>query len=126
MNSSEVSSELAEDYALFDRCNSTELYQIAREAGFVVMPSLTRDALIRIIIRDTPPPPLEEHVVDEWRRAIMLFIIDHRKRLETQLECPAKSFQPDACFNCVDTQVVSCLTGNASNIHLIQLHRRKT
>lgn len=126
MSSSEVSSELQEDYALFERLNHTELYQIAREAGFVVMPNLSREALIRIIIRDVEPPPIPEHSVDEWRRAIMLFIIDHRKRLETQLDCPAKSFHPDACFSCVDAQVVSCLTSNASNIHLIQLHRKKT
>lgn len=126
MSSYEVSPELEEDYALFDRLNHTELYQIAREAGFVVMPNLSREALIRIIIRDQPPPPLEAHEFDEWRRAIMLFIIDHRRVLETQLTCPARTFDPNACFGCVDAQVVSCLTGNAENIHLIQLHRKKT
>jgi hypothetical protein len=126
MSSPEVSSECAEFYALFERCNHTELYQIARSVGFVVMPSLSREALIRIIVYDQLPAHLEEHAVDEWRLAIMRFIIDHRKRLETQLDCPAKSFQPDACFGCIDTQVVSCLTSNAGNIHLIQLHRKKT
>jgi hypothetical protein len=125
MSSSEVSPECAPYYALFERCNHTELYQIAREAGFVVLPSLSREALIRIIIYDQLPPHIDEHSIDEWRLAIMRFIIDHRKRLETQLDCPAKSFQPDACFSCVDAQVVSCLASNAGNIHLIQLHRKK-
>ncbi len=124
MSLSEVSSELREDYALFDRLNHTELYQIAREAGFVVMPSLSREALIRIIIHDTPPPATH-HTIDAWRRAIMLFLIDHRRMLETQLTCPARTFREDACFECVDTQVVSCLTANAENIHLIQLHLKK-
>lgn len=125
MSLSEVSPELREDYALFERLNHTELYQLARDAGFVVMPSLSREALIHIIIHDQPPPPLEEHTVDEWRLAIMRFIIDHRRVLETQLTCPARTFQPRACFECIDTQVVSCLAANTENIHLIQLHRKK-
>lgn len=125
MSSYEVSPDLREDYALFERLNHTELYQIARAAGFVVMPTLSREALIRIIIHDQPPPALEQHTIDAWRRAIMHFIIDHRRVLETQLTCPARSFREDACFECIDTQVVSCLTANAENIHLIQLHLKK-
>lgn len=124
-SSYEVSPENREFYALFERCNHTELYQIARAAGHVVMPNLSREALIRIIILDRAPPPIDEHALDEWRRAIMLFLIDHRRVLETQISCPAKSFKEDACFGCVDVQVVSCLADNAKAIHLIQLHRKK-
>jgi hypothetical protein len=113
-----------EFYALFDRLNHTELYQLARSAGHVVMPNLARDALIRIIIHDREAPAIDEHTFDEWRLAIMRFIIDHRRVLETQITCPARTFQPDACFGCIDTQVVSCLVGNSSNLPLIQLHRK--
>jgi len=124
-SSYEVSPENREFYALFARLNHTELYQIAREAGHVVMPNLTREALIRIIIYDRSAPNIDEQSFDEWRWAIMRFIIDHRKRLETQISCPARSFKEDACFGCVDAQVVSCLADNAKAIHLIQLHRKK-
>lgn len=89
------------------------------------MPNLPRETLIRIIIYDCQPPSIDEQNFDEWRWAIMRFIIDHRKRLETQISCPARSFKEDACFGCVDTQVVSCLTANAATLHLIQLHRKK-
>jgi hypothetical protein len=125
MTSSTVSPEFAAEYALFERCNHTEIYQIARGAGHVVLPSLSRDALIRIIIGEVPPPPLPFHDVDETRIALMKFIIDHRKKLETQLTCPARSFKPDACFACVDAQVYSCLTSNgAENQRLILLHKK--
>ena len=130
--------------ALFERCNQTELYQIARAAGHVVLPSLTREALIKIITFQEEPPVLAYHEMDEWRRAIMRFLLDHRPMLETQLSCPAKCLykedrtlsdeavvrlvetRTDACFGCVDAQVINCITTNGtSNFHLIRL-RKKT
>ena len=115
----------AEFRALFERCNHTELYQLARRNGHVVLPSLSREALIKIIIGEEQPPAIR-HDFDEWRLAIMRFIIDHRRVLETQITCPARSFKEDACFGCVDMQVVHCLTDNGpENLRLIQL-RRKT
>lgn len=114
-------------YTLFSRCNHTELYQLARASGYVVLPSLTREELINIIIYETPVPVIGDHEFDEWRRAIMRFIIDHRSVLETQISCPAKSFLEDACFGCVDTQVISCLTSNGTeNTRLIQLRKKKS
>jgi hypothetical protein len=113
-------------YELFSRCNHTELYQIARNGGHVVLPDTSREALIRIIIGDVQPTDVK-HDIDETRIAIMKFIIDHRKKLETQLTCPARSFKEDACFGCVDAQVISCLTSNgAENQRLILLHKKKT
>lgn len=111
---------------LFQRCNHTELYQIAREAGLVVSPTLKRERLIRIILNIDPPPPADEyHEIDEYRRAIMRFIIDHRRVLETQITCPARSFREDACFGCVDAQVMSCLTDNGpDNQQLIELRKK--
>lgn len=120
-----ISPDGEEYFRLFERLNHTELYQIAREAGHVVMPNLSRESLILILIHEYLPPPLAEHTFDEWRWAIMRFLIDHRRTLETQISCPARSFQEDACFGCVDVQVVSCLNDNIKSIHLIQLHRKK-
>jgi len=92
-----------------------------------VLPNLSREALIRIIIEEEAPPQLHIHDIDDTRLAIMHFLIDHRQKLETQVTCPAKSFKEDACFGCVDAQVISCFTGNgANNQRLIQLHKRKT
>jgi hypothetical protein len=113
-------------FELFSRVNHSELYQIARRAGHVVFPSLSRDSLIRIIIGEEEPPPLLIHDIDDTRLAIMRFLIDHRQKLETQITCPASSFKEDACFGCVDAQVVSCFTSNgANNQRLIQLHKKK-
>ncbi len=113
-------------FELFSRCNHSELYQLARHTGHVVFPSLSRESLIRIIIEEEAPPPLRIHDIDDTRLAIMRFLIDHRQKLETQITCPAKSFKEDACFGCVDPQVISCFTGNgASNQRLIQLHKKK-
>jgi hypothetical protein len=125
MNSSTGSTDFAEFYELFDRCNHSELYQLARHAGLVVLPNFSREALIRILIGQDEPPDLY-HDIDEWRRALMRFVIDHRRVLETQLTCPAKSFKEDACFGCVDAQVINCVTSNGKeNQRLIQL-RKKT
>jgi hypothetical protein len=119
--------DFADAYYLFSRCNHSELYQIARRNGFVVPPSETRESLIQLIIGARLPDAHARHDIDEWRRAIMRFIIDHRRVLETQITCPAKSFQEDACFGCVDVQVISCLTSNGKeNQRLIQLRKKTT
>lgn len=124
MNTSNPFHDFAELYRLFDRCNRTELYQIARNAGHSVLPNMSKDYLIRVILQDEPPPPLN-HEIDLWRRAIMRFIIEHRRVLETQITCPAKSFQEDACSGCVDAQVIHCLTSNGTeNFKLIELHKK--
>jgi hypothetical protein len=124
MTPSDISPENAEAYELFDRCNRTELYQLVRNAGHVVLPRLSLDALIRVLIGDVQPPEVH-HDVDELRFAIMRFIIDHRKKLETQITCPAKSFKEDACFGCVDAQVLSCFVNNGTNNQrLILLHKK--
>jgi hypothetical protein len=108
---------------LYERCNETELYQIARASGVVVQPATPKDLLIKYILGEELPPP-EAHEVDEWRLAIMGFVIEHRKRLEVQLRCPAKSMDPRACFQCVDHQVSSCLVENKQNLHLIRIHKK--
>jgi len=50
--------------------------------------------------------------IDEWRYGIMQFLLEHWRRASSQLFCPAKSGDPDACKQCVDAQVVHCITIN--------------
>jgi hypothetical protein len=124
MNSYDSSPD--EFYELFNRCNHSELYQIARRNGHVVFPNASRETLIRLIIGQEISTAID-HDIDEWRLAIMRFLIDHRRMLETQITCPAKSFDPHACFGCVDVQVISCITSNGhENQRLIQLRKKKT
>lgn len=108
---------------LYERCNETELYQIASASGLSVAPSMSKGHLIACIVGEELPPK-EAHEFDEWRLAIMGFVIEHRKRLEVQLRCPAKSMDPRACFQCVDHQVSSCLVENKQNLHLIRIHKK--
>ena len=61
--------------------------------------------------------------LDAWRDAIMLFITDYWDKLQSQLSCPAKSKDPKACYGCIDTQVVACLTKNPRV--LVEISRRK-
>jgi len=125
MSSSKVSPENREYYELFDRCNRSELYQIARKANLRVQPEYSKDALIRAIISEDECPE-KNPSVDEWRRAIMRFLIDHRKVLETQISCPARSFEEDACFACIDMQVMHCVTSNGTeNFKLIELKKNR-
>ena len=113
------------DYGeVFCKCNHTELMQVARRAGHNVLPTFTREQLIQIIVLEAEGTQ-EPNEVDDIRLAIMQFLIDHRLKLETQITCPAKSFEPTACFGCVDAQVVHCYTSNGANSQqLITLHRK--
>ena len=124
MNSLPVSPENLEVYDLFDRCNHTELYQIARLNHEGILPNYSRDALIRIIIGEENAPSDVKHPIDEWRRGLMKFLQDHRHTLEAQVECPAKSFKDDACSGCVDAQVLHCITANGpANLKQIELRK---
>lgn len=110
-------------YDLFSALNHTELYQFACLAGHAVAPSLDREALLRIIVYEDEARG-DASPLDAWRTAIMQFVLAHRKQLETQLTCPAKTFDPRACFGCLDTQVVSCLVNNQANLPRIAAYRR--
>lgn len=98
-------------------CNNTELYQICRRAGYPVTPSTSREQLIALIEGEIEPGFLVdlekfEHPFDNWRLAISAFIQEHWKAIEAQLQCPAKSGDPRACFQCLDAQVATCIVQN--------------
>lgn len=107
---------------LFVQFNDTELYQMARKAGLTVLPSTTKDLLIEYLLGEVEPPPVV-HEIDQWRHGIMGFLLEHWRAMETQLTCPARTKDPRACFNCLDTQVVTCLVQNEKDIHLIRRHK---
>lgn len=125
-NPCDEASELRALYELFDACNETEVYQIARRAGLAVKPNTPKPALIHYILGSDVVSPLQgEQEIDLWRLTIMQFILDHRKKLEAQLSCPARSMDPRACFGCVDAQVVSCLVHNKTSMpQLVQIKKK--
>lgn len=112
-----------EQSALFEACNDTELYQLARRAGLTVLPNLPREQLVKCLLGEESPPPVR-HEIDEWRMALMGFVLDYWRVIESQLTCPAKSGDPRACFGCVDAQVVSCVTRSGAHLPLIQVHKK--
>lgn len=119
------------DYAPsnLNRCNHTELFQLCRRAEIPVLPNYPRELLIALLEGTTQPTPVD-HPTDRWRDALMAFVNDYYVKLRSQLDCPAKSRDPKACYGCVDTQVYTCLATNESSIGLIeesyiQLRRKK-
>lgn len=98
---------------------------MARDAGLVVRPDTTRDALIAYITGEAEPPTIPNDL-DSWRHGIIGFLLDHWRQVETQLTCPAKNLKKggSACFGCIDTQVVSCLVTNERDLYQIRIHRK--
>lgn len=103
--------------------NHTELYQTCRRVGLNVLPTDTREDLIRYLEGVAEPPSNRVHDVDRWRDAIMKFVLDYPE-IHSQLSCPARTLNPKACFTCLDTQVLTCLVNNSENETLIQLRRK--
>lgn len=90
--------------------NHTELMQLCKAAGVNVTPDMDRGALIAALQGQLEVDA--NNPIDDWRYGIMAFMLDHWRRASSQLSCPAKSGDPDACHQCVDAQVIHCLTIN--------------
>jgi hypothetical protein len=103
-------------------CNRTELYQICRRNGLYVLPSTSCADMIAYIL-ETKEPPAVGHPIDAWRHGIMGVIIEHADVVQATLNCPAKTLDPLACFQCPDTQVMSCLIQNPNDEPLIATRR---
>ena len=110
---------------LLEQCNHTELYKFCRDDGLHVDPASSREQLIKYLLHDVEVPAGGYNEVDSWRHGIMGFLIDHWEIVRAQLECPAQSKDPRACFGCTDAMVLSCVTDNAPNELLIQMKRRR-
>ncbi len=112
------------DYELFDRCNRTELLQVLKRLGLEAPPALPKETLIGLLLGEVEPDPSWKNIMNSWRHGIMGFLLDHWEVVRSQLDCPARSGDPRACFNCIDAQVISCLTQNPSDEPLIRLKRK--
>jgi hypothetical protein len=109
-----------------EKANHTELYQLCVKAKLPVLPNDSREAMGQLMTGELErdPPPSE---IDGWRRGILGFAADHWKVLQNQTSCPLKnpdgSFNPQGCFGCLDTQVVSCVVDNANYIPQIERYK---
>lgn len=54
----------------------------------------------------------------------MVFVNDFWPKLQSQIECPAKSRDPRACYECPDQQVIACLVKNEPLKHYIEIRRK--
>lgn len=80
--------------------------------------------MILLLEGQIEPAPIE-NPFDEWRDAIMRFLLDHWPVVASQLTCPAKSGDPKACYQCVDAQVLSCVVQQSEpDQRLIELRRK--
>lgn len=103
--------------------NETELYQVCLNADLRISPASSKEDMIAYLL-GTKEPPEEPHEIDAWRRGIMGFLLDYWKVMEAQLKCPAKSGDPKACFQCLDTQVITCIVTNAPAEQHIRKHKK--
>jgi len=103
--------------------NHTELYQACRGAGLNVHPRAGREELAAYITGEREPAPEAPHPIDDWRDAIMKFVLDYWKKVHVQLKCPAGTGDPKACYGCTDAQVMSCLVESQKVEGLIDARR---
>lgn len=124
---SKDSDEAMENCTDLSTYNHTELLQMCWRAGHRPQPSATREILAGILMGTVDPQKYEGNPIDDFRFGIMAFLLQHWKRASSQLFCPAKSGDPDACKQCVDAQVIHCLTVNPKIEPgvLVQIRRKK-
>jgi hypothetical protein len=78
--------------------------------------------LIAYLEAEAEPPPENENMFNRWRHGIMGFLLEYWSKVEAQLTCPARSKDPLSCFQCEDTQVVSCVVQAKQYEKLIRIH----
>lgn len=109
---------------IFLSANHTELYQLCQKIGINVTPDMTIEQMAVLLVNEEPDPTDVRHPIHSWRHGLAGFVLDHWKRLQSQIVCPLRSKDPMACFGCPDTQVVTCLIMNPSNEKHIDRYRR--
>ncbi len=107
---------------LLETCNHTELYQLCRQKGLSVNPSMLRTTLIETFLEGQGPPT--KNTFDSWRHGLTGFVFDHWQKMQPQLTCPIRSGDPRSCWGCLDAQVIACIEDNPKYEPLIQLHRK--
>lgn len=88
------------------RCNRTELQNMCRRAGTPFDPAWTKDTLAKALLGMVQAS--RENPIDSMRDGIMRYLIDHRRSLSAQITCPARSFDPKACYGCPDARPIHC------------------
>lgn len=115
----------------YDRYNYTELYQMCIRARLPVRPNTARIDLVAYLEGEAEPPDVDENdnIFNSWRTAFIDFLLEHWKKIETQITCPARHLKdpknpnPRPCFGCIDTQVVTCLIQNHDAESLVNAYR---
>lgn len=118
-------------YPAYARYNFTEIYQMCIRAKLLVRPNESRDQMIALLEGEIEPPDVDEsdNVFNSWRLAFIEFLLEHWKKIETQITCPAKALKdpknpnPRPCFGCIDAQVIVCILQNSESEDLISAHR---
>lgn len=119
----------------YDKYNHTELYQMCIRAELHVRPNTAREDLVAYLEGTDESPYTDEsdNVFNSWRLAFIDFLLEHWKKIETQITCPAKALKdpknpnPRPCFGCTDAQVIVCIIQNHESeeqIHAFRLVRR--
>jgi hypothetical protein len=111
MPSEDYSAVTTEGHEELLSCNHTELYQLCRSIGKNPDPAMSKHELIGLVT-GTIIPGTAQNPVDEWREEIMAFLLNHWKKVSGQLMCPAKTGDKKACYQCLDAQVLHCMSRN--------------
>jgi hypothetical protein len=94
--------------------NLTELVAICKEAHPDAHRALPRELLELVALGvDVALPP---RFVNRTRLKIMNYVNENWTQVEYQINCPAQSRDPHACFNCSDLQVADCTLSNTKLI----------
>ncbi len=107
---SDIFSEHVEDCDQLELYNETELRQICRGIGLDVPSTTEKKTLIHLLEKEVKVPP--RNPINDLRDDLMRLILEHWEVLNGQLNCPAKSRDPRACYQCLDARVLHCLTMN--------------
>ena len=133
---------------MFDwsRANETELLQACRQVGISVAPGTPRETLAKLLTGELEPQDAQLNPIDQWRDALMNFLLDYWMMARGQIDCPAKDLEgwtervegqllirrkaglpPGrlACRTCTDAQVICCVVQNEVNEKQIELRRKR-
>lgn len=99
------------DEVTLDELNHTELLLLAKDINPNVFRQTPRDVLVSIIESDVEPD-VPDLPVNKHRLRIMKFVRENWERCGALINCPAKSQDPHACFQCLDLQATECWTKN--------------
>lgn len=96
---------------LVNRMNVSELVQVAQGIDGRVHRGLGREVLVEVILAGQAPV-LPDRSVDKVRLRIMGFILDNWDQVKPLVQCPARTGDPRACFQCTDVQAILCFDDN--------------